>query len=183
MLTTRERFQRVVTATEAVVLPALQAVNPKIAALHFEYGHPLVVQASLKRKEGTQAGQYARFPMIAVLEDFPARGIAPGLSVITPRIIIACLTKDTYTREQRQELTFKPILWPIAEEFDRQLQKSGVLGTSITAVGTTTERPFWGAEALYGSNGNILDAMLDCIEISNKELSIRLTQQCAGTTF
>ena len=175
MLTPRERFQRVVTATKAAL---------DIPVLHFEYGHPLVVQEALKKMEGTHAGAALRFPMIAVLEDVPARGIAPGLSVITPRIIVAMLTQKDHTREQRQELVFKPVLWPIVQEFTRQLGRSGVLGTSITSPGTITERPFWGVEALYGSSGHILDAMLDCIEISNKELSIRQAADCAvGTTF
>ena len=176
MLTTRERFQTVVTATEMVVLPILKAYDPKIQKLHFQYGHAIVIQEALKKMEGSPTAQYQRFPMVWIVEDFPERGIQPGLSVITPRIVVLHKTDKNYSREQRQELVFKPILWPIVAELLKQIDDSGVLEVNYQVPGTTIERPHFGVEGVYGNGGYIIDAVLDSIEIVNKELTIRRTE-------
>jgi len=178
-VTLRERFETVANATEAVVLPILQAYDPSIVQLHFQYGHALDILKELVKLSGTHVGQYQQFPLLAVFEDVPLRGVQGVLSTMSPRIIVCNTTNPEYSRTQRDTLNFKPILWPIVKEFKYQLHKSGLIGTNYKTPGTTIERPFWGKEALYGNDGLIFKEPLDCIEITGWELSIRETNACS----
>lgn len=180
-MTARERFEIAVNATGVAILPYLQTVDPKIMQLHFQYGHAMVVQAALKKMEGSPTDQFQRFPMVWVNEDFPERGIQPGLSVVTPRITVLHRTSKDYTREQRQELVFKTILWPIVSELMQQIDDTGVLQTNYLSPGTITERPHFGVEGVYGNGAYILDGAFDAIEITNKELTIRRTECSASS--
>lgn len=178
-MTTRERAKIVTEAVEAAILPTLKAYDPKIRRVSFQYGHPVTVQNLLKQWEQSPTLQFERFPAIFWVEDIPERGIMGDMSVVTPRILILHQTSKDYSREQRQELVFKPILWPIARMLERKIEDLGYFQTNYQQPGTITERPFWGREGLYGSDGNILDAYLDAIEITNRELTIIRADACS----
>lgn len=182
-LTLWERFQPVAEAIEAELLTYLQTVDPTIERLHFELGHPQAIIKSLMALNTPQSYQYQKYPLLAVFEDVPERALAPGLSVITPRIIIANQTRPEYTRQERDAKNFKPILLPIADAFDRHMAKSGLLGSNYRKPGERIMRPFWGREGLYGNEGNTFSDALDCIEIRNRELTIRWQPTCSPDFF
>lgn len=181
--TLRERFLSVVQATETNVLSYLQDQDSTIQRLHFQFGHPKMVIEELKKLQQPQANQYKKYPLIAVFEDVPERPVASNVATISPRIVIAWQTKQEYTREQRDELSFKPILLPIYDEFMTQLKSSAYFVTNYQQPGERVMRPFWGREGLYGNEGNIFNDYLDCIEIRNIELQIRQRSGCAPAGF
>lgn len=175
MITLKDRFGNAAAAVEAELLASLQVVNPKITRIHFQYGHPLTVLRELTKLTKPLDAQYTRFPLIAVFEDIVPQGIGKGLSVITPKVIIANPTKKEYSREDREQLNFGPILRPIAEAWMAQLKGTGMFWYSYTETGSMIERPFWGREGLYGNTANIFNDELDCIEISGLALTVRET--------
>lgn len=181
--TLRERFQYIVTATETNILDYLQSVDSTIQRIHYQFGHPKMVIEELIKLHKPQANQYKKYPLIAVFEDVPERPVASNVATISPRIVIAWQTQQGYTREQRDELSFKPILLPIYDEFMRQLKSSPYLISNYLRPGERTMRPFWGREGLYGNEGNIFNDFLDCIEIRNIELTIRQRSGCAPAGF
>jgi hypothetical protein len=179
MRTIRESFQLVVQNTQTNILPHLQTVDPKITRVHFQFGHVMDIVNRLKELEQPQYLQYTKYPLIAVLEDFPQRDVVEGLSVITPKILILNFTKPEYTREQRDTENFIPILMPLADEFVRQLRSSGHFSTNYKKTGERINRPFWGKEELWGNAANIMKDALDGIELRGFELTIRQQTICS----
>lgn len=181
--TLRERFRLIATATEAAILPYLQTIDPTIQQLHFEYGHPLTIINKLQAMNNPQSYQFMKYPLLAVFEDVPERGIVDDISTISPRIIIANQTRPEYTREERDTTNFKPILLPIYDAFMRELKRTPYMRYDYRKPGERIMRPFWGKEGLYGNEGNVFGDALDCIEIRGAEFTIRRGASCLPASF
>jgi hypothetical protein len=163
--TLTERFLALIKDTEAPILPYLQTVDPTIQQLHGLCGHPLPIVNTLMGMNNPQSYQYLKYPLIAVFEDIVERGVVGDVRSITPRIVIVNQTTAEYTRKERDDKNFKPILIPIYNEFMRQLRRNRYFRWDYKKPGDKTMRPFWGKEGLYGSEGNIAGDALDCIEL------------------
>lgn len=164
----------VVAKTSAALLTQLQAVDPLITGVHYQYGHYNDIKERLLQKGKTDKPN--RYPLIALFEDFRVTNRVPGIFGIADlRLIILHFSSKGITREQRETNVFLPILVPIYEEFLKQLRVSGFFMQYGPFRHNRIDRPHWGDPGLYRSrsgepDGYIFDEILDGIEIDGLQL-------------
>ena len=151
-------FQSVVTSTEA-------AWGEDV---HFLHGHLLEI-TNIVKQLAKDADVTKRYPLIALKHDIkqsrlPYKGIEFDCT-----LFIITLSRPEYTAEQRIETIFKPILYPLKDEFIRQIARSGYFEEqSVEQVEekmTWYDRLFWGSSTVMGNTANIFGDWVDCIEI------------------
>jgi hypothetical protein len=164
---------KAVEKTSAKLLLQLQAVDPKITGIYYQYGHYNDVRERLIAQGKTAKDQ--RYPLVVLFEDFKLNNRVLGLTGIADvKIIILHTTSKDYTREQREARVFKPILVPIYEEFLYQLKVSGDFMQYGPFVHARIDRPHWGDPQLYKNDGYLLNDVLDGIELSDLQLQTYL---------
>lgn len=166
-----EILKAAVTSAQPIVLPKIKVADNSITGLYFQHGHPLEIIEMLKQLDGSVTLKGTKYPLVALFRDFPeVKGKQVGIySEARLNMIFAMRTNSNYTSEQRKELIFKPILYPIVNEFLRQVDLSGKFinpGQDLTEM-TWIDHYFWGRESLYGSKANIFNDWIDCIELQN----------------
>lgn len=163
--------------TSAKVLTQLQQADPLIEGVWFDYGHYTDIKERLATKKDSLENATRRFPLIAVLEDFSVRKGGIGLTGVTaPLIVILSETRDDYTRQQRQDRIFTPILIPVYEEYLRQIEKSGAFQVySVSQIKhEMVMRPHHGKAGDHRNMAYYFDDVLDGIELRNLELKTYL---------
>lgn len=169
-----------VKATETKVLPQLQRANSNIAGVFFKHGHPLEIIAELQLLAKGPNSKDLRYPLVALFRDFPERkGTTVGVyAEARVNMIIATRTEPNYFTDQRKEVSFKPILYPILTEFMNQLYLSGkFFNEGIDTLDyTQIDHYFWGRQEIYGAAANIFKDWIDCIEI--KDLILKPNTNC-----
>lgn len=161
-------FGDVVAATSVALLSTLQAIDPTIIKIWFEYGH----RADINERLITYGRQGVNFmPMVCLFEDYKLSHEQVGLTGITNlTLIIIYFSKPDITREQRETNVFRPILYPVYNELLRQLKIDGRFSIyDITKIKhDQINRPHWGDPDLYKEYP--LKGVFDGIEISNLQL-------------
>lgn len=176
----KQQFGDVVRAVSSALTPSLQNVDPLITGVHYEYGHYTDIQERLIAYSKTASKKQDRYPLIAVFEDDRVVHQRKGVYGVTGmKVLILALSNPNYTREQREETTFKPILFPIYEELLKQIWMSGhfMVYSPDQIRHTQINRPHWGDPSLYSNESYLFGDVLDGIELSNLELTIYL-QTC-----
>lgn len=165
-----------VVRTQTVKLDQLKAVDPNITGIHFKHGHPLEIIDQLKELSLGVESKTKRYPLVALFRDFPEdKGQEIGI-YSEPRLnlIIATRTEPTYNSDERKENSFKPILYPIWEELEKQLLWDSRFNTSGIGLSyTQIDHYFWGRQGIYGVEGNIFNDWIDCIEIRDLNLKVK----------
>lgn len=167
----------VVAAADAVLFPTL---NKHIL---YTYGRSIQILTKLQQlNQGTtSATKGSRFPMVALFQDFPENmGVQYPESVTFPKISIAMLTAFTDDPPTRYGKTFKPILYPILQEFMRQLSRHpNIVGNDPNAFQYIKwDRP--GTQpAGDGTKGANFNEYVDAIEIQNLQLTFQRIQKCS----
>ena len=161
----------VVTATSASLLTQLQAVDPLITKVWFEYGHRTDINERLitYQKSGIN-----HCPMVCLFEDYKLKHGEKGLTGITNMtIIIIYYTSKSITRVQREENVFRPVLYPVYLEFLKQLKVSGKFSIYDETLikHDQINRPHWGDLELYGNKEYPLKGVFDGIELNNLQLT------------
>jgi hypothetical protein len=116
----------------------------------------------------------SKYPLIAVVQDFPEDRPGPGgyySQTTLPIVIIATLTDNKYKAEKRYTETFVPTLYPLYELFLQSLARDGRL-----AQNDPTEIPHRKFDRLYYGRakfGTQLADYVDAIEIQNLRLTVR----------
>lgn len=165
----------VVARTESAILPYLIGREPLIQALSYQHGHPLEVVQMLSQKDESTTYRSKRFPVIALFHDFKEiMNPRPGVyATVTLNIIIANETKPEYVADDRYDVNFRPFLYPIYDEFVKQLRRSGYF--IIGGNGPSHEkidRLYWGKTNTYANTDGVSNDYLDCIEINNLKLDV-----------
>ena len=164
---------KAVQKTSAKLLTQLQTVDPMITGVHYDYGHYTDIRERLGQKAKT--AKTARFPLVILFEDYRVVKRTLGLEGIADaKIIIVHRSSKDYTRQQREDLVFKPILVPIYHELLHQLKISGDFMQYGPFQHNQIDRPHWGDPGLYGNDGYLLNEVLDGIEISDLRLQTYL---------
>lgn len=164
-----------VSLVSADLLADLKALDANITGVHFFSGHYLEITAELEKLSKAPSSKNARYPLVALLRDLPeVNGASVGVDKDTLNILICTRTQSTYTSDQREQKTFKPILQPIAYALIKQLELSGKFMSQGTDQQSYTwiEHYFWGREGIYGSTSNIFNDWIDCIELKNLDLKL-----------
>lgn len=163
----------VISAADAVLFPLL--------GKHINYTYGRSVQVLRKLQDLTEsvkvADRASKYPLIALIQDFPERRGGEYYGTVTfPRIIIATLTNSNDDPPKRYDQTFKPILYPIYYEFIRQLSRhKEIVGSEDpnTIIHTKWDRP-----GTQQAGGNFND-YLDAIDITDLQLTFK--QNCLTT--
>ena len=172
-------FRDIVAATAAAkqkvsgktLLEDLQAVDPLITGLHYDYGHYTDIRTKLVGKGKTD--KTGKYPLICLFEDFKIRHGKEGLTGIAElKLIILFSSKADIDRQTRENNVFRPILYPIYFEFLKQLKVSGhFMIYDVTKIQhDQINRPHWGNPALYKNDAYLFTDVLDGIEIANLQL-------------
>jgi hypothetical protein len=145
----------------------------------YHYGHAKDIQELVLSYAQTEQFRKKRYPAVLLLQDFVERSNrSAGMErQVDLQLIIVAESGANYRPEIRYDKVFKPILYPIYEEFMRVINRSG--GTFMI--------PYSGfphdkidrlrlTEALMGAGVKFAD-FLDGIELRNLSISI-LKEQC-----
>jgi hypothetical protein len=165
----------VVQATDAKLYPVL--------GKHLDYQPGRSTQIQTELQKMTQAAvatnRAGKYPLIALFQDIPEqRGSSGYYSTVTiPKISIAVLTIQTDPVLIRYDKNFRPILYPIYEEFLRQLcRHKNIVASDPNAIPHIKyDRP--GSQPA----GQNLNEYLDAIEISNLQLTFKKVKVCSPT--
>lgn len=159
----------VVAATSTVLLTTLQAVDPLITGIKFEYGH----KNDINERIIAYGNQRINFcPMVCLFEDYKLKHGDKNLTGITNLImVIIYYSKPDITRVQREENVFRPILYPVYLELLNQLKLSGAFSIyDVTSIKhDQINRPHWGDPELYKEYP--LKGVFDGIELNNLQLT------------
>ncbi len=164
----------VVAKTSTKLLTQLQGIDPLISGIHYEYGHINDIRERITEKMKTTENATEISPMVILIEDYALDHGAKGVTGITDmKIIILHFSSKSITRVQREENVFRPILYPIYEEFKNQLFVSGYFSIyDVTLIKhRQINRPHWGDPGLYGNDAYLLNGIFDGIELSNLQLT------------
>lgn len=157
----------------------LQSVLGK--EVNYLYGHPLEIVNQLTLMTQSKNQGVKKYPLIGLFQDFrEIKGERHGIeSKVNLHLIIANGTQPNYTAPERYQHNFKPVLYPIYEEFLNQLfrHRQFTFPERERISHTKIDRLYWGKEGLYGNAGNIFNDYLDCIEIQNLQLLVK-TKTC-----
>lgn len=166
-------FRPIVAKVSANLLAQLQAVNPAIKGVQYKYGHYTDIKQELIQ-EGKLVLNKERYPLIVLFEDFKTAEDTLGLwGTAKLKFMILYTSKKDYTREQRENLVFVPVLEPVYQEFLKQVKRSGKFMMYGKPKPERIDRPHWGDPGLYKNEGYLFNDVLDGIEI-NIELKIYL---------
>lgn len=169
-------IEAVVLATEAVILPYLKTINPKIQQLHFMCAPADEVIEVLGDMNKVQSQQYLKYPAVVLFEDIT---VAEGRSdayygTSSLNLMICTQTQASYKSAERETKSFEPILRPILKEFKKQMHLSPYFANQRPDWQCDiTERKRWGREKLIGTEGKTMGDHIDAITIDNLQLTLR----------
>lgn len=152
------------------------ALLPTLAKpIFYTYGRPTQITTTLQ--ELTQSiPQTAKYPLIALFQDFPeTRGNQNGYyaNVTFPKIVIATLSDKSKKNQARYDDNFKPTLYPIYQEFMKQLARHSeiIIQDPNDIPHVKWDRP----GTLPAAEG--FNDFIDAIEITNLQLTFK--QNCS----
>ena len=137
--------------------------------VHFRHGH-MVEVAGIVQQMVKDPDIDKRYPIIALQHDFEQDPVSfKGIELKGLKLYIITLSRPDYIAEQRKELIFKPILYPIRDLFIEKIARSGYFEQQseeeVLDVITLTDRYYWGSSTVMGNTANIFSDWVDCIEI------------------
>lgn len=100
---------------------------------------------------------------------------------VSCNLVIVVPTDNSYTQKQRDDITIKPRLLPIYEEFIKQVSNSQKFSTPpINQIRhKMTVRPYWGGGDVNGADtDNLFKKHVDAIKISGLQLKIKHSNNC-----
>ncbi len=175
---------KVLSTIQAAELLQYQAAIPaatvsNIVQINYQFGHLKEIVATMKEYELDPASQMKKYPLIALLMDFPeSKGNSGGyLGEATLQIIIAYVTEPTLKASERYAKNFIPILLPIYYELLEQIDQSEAFVTmGVNKIRhTKIDHPYYGKGGLTDTSGNALNDTIDAIEIQNLQLTINIS--------
>lgn len=137
--------------------------------VHFRHGHMLEV-ANIVQQMVKDPDIDKRYPIIALQHDFEQDPVSfKGTELKGLKLYIITLSRPEYIAEQRKELIFKPILYPIRDLFIQEIARSGYFeqqsNEEVLDVITITDRYYWGSSKVMGNDANTFLDWVDSIEI------------------
>lgn len=158
-------FREVVQKVEGQVLEKLKVVDANIETVHYEHGHYTEIHETLRQFEESPAHYNKKYPLIALIEDIPAK-VDNGIKEYRYSVIICYSSRNDAKSKDRYAEVINPILNPIYEALIRNMLDSGYfMGYDIPHEKII--RPYMGSPGKMGNNANIFSDFLDAIELRN----------------
>lgn len=164
----------VVAAVDAVLFPTLNK------HIFYQYGRSIQILNELLKLNTSITHKNEKYPLFALYQDFPEQnGGGYYCTVKFPKIVIATITQSVDPVPKRYGATFKPTLYPIYEEFLRQLvrHKNIVANDPGQIPHIKWDRPGNTPAADKTLATNFTD-YFDAIEIQNLELTFKQVILC-----
>lgn len=153
---------------QAVVTAVSAALNRPV---YFQKGNVLVVQNNLIQLDGSEDLKDKKYPFIWLVLDLKElRRAALGLYAdISLNLYILTHSDPDYTMDQRRDINFLPILYPIYAELLSQLANSQYFKvmSAETIQHEKTDLHHWGVR-----NQNVFVDYMDGIQIRDLKLSV-----------
>lgn len=142
---------------------------------YYIYGHRREISNRLTEMTDDKVRKYKKYPLIAlkldIEEDYRA-----GLLFVNLNIAILDKTEKNYNAEERKELVFKPVLYPLYEKFMDALTNTSLF------YWTGNKRPdhkkidryYWGTQDAEGNIKALFNDPLDAVEIVNLKLTQKI---------
>lgn len=150
----------------------------KALAPYYLHGHPIEISNRLNQ-QNSGIYQYQKYPLVALLQDFDEE-IDPDKSAVyseaNPNIVIINKTDENINVDDRYDLNFRTILYPIYNNFLRAINSSKWFITNDSNSvfrHRRREAPYYGSEEDNGNTANKLSDPLDAIKITDTILIIR----------
>lgn len=143
--------------------------------INYDHGSTIQIQTELQKLNQSVTLKNTKYPLIAVFQGFP-ESIATGgyMPVTFPAITIATLTTSTDSTKKRYEKTYRTILYPIYQEFLRQLPRHrNVVGNCADIFG--------GKKIDYPGSipvDKTMNEYIDAIEIQGLQITFKYVQNC-----
>lgn len=140
------------------------------------YGKRKYINGILCSKDLDIKAKYQKYPLIALFFDIAETVGTQGVSYKLT-LVIAALTKQEYTVEDRYAKVIKPILVPLYERFFVELKKSGLFmwkneqGFEGKPKHVRIVRPLWGTQGAEENEKYVFSDPLDAIEIRDLEIN------------
>ena len=151
-----------------LVVDVVRDIVLTIPDIFFENGEGVEVFNTLTK---SQTANIKTFPLIYLKQDFKEIYKSDGTVEVTLQLFILCKTKQEWKANQRLKNTFETILIPIYEALINALCNDDRIQVNYGLEfpnHTKWDRLYLGTEKLIG-NG-----FLDCIEIEDLELKIKI---------
>lgn len=169
----------IVDELKEVVARLNAALDPLVGNVKFEYG---TVSQLIKLINLNKGGvpQLSAYPVICVFMPFDEVSTNKGYNPIVtfPKIVIATLTQTADLPATRYENTFKPVLYPIYDEFKKQLMKQGTIIGNDPDYIQHKKRDIPSDVQADSSAKSTLTDYLDMIEITNLTLAFKSKSNC-----
>lgn len=126
---------------------------------------------TLMQEDKSGTGRFTKYPLVHLVQDMRIdRGADVGLfGTGFINIIFIHQTRQAYKIDDRDELVFKPVLWPMYYMFLERLKFNNWIFETWDVTGefrhSITKRAFWGNRQLKGS-ANILNDYVDALELN-----------------
>jgi hypothetical protein len=156
-----------------------QAIGKEV---FYFFGHPIEINNTLTSYSATDTFRKQKYPALFLFMDFAEkRNRQQGIEVETTLqlLIVAESNKDDRACD-RYAKVFKPVLYPIYEQFIKKLQNDSSVWCPLNGfiAHEKIDRPLISGMQIRTVNGmkNLFNDHLDAVEISNLQLTI--LKQC-----
>lgn len=159
--------------TDAMIV----SLAPKSLTLNYSYGRSIQILTALQKMNNStdQTIKNSKYPLFALFMPFDE--VVGGdyyVSVKIPKIVIAVLSNNTDTPEARYQQTFNNVLYPVYEEFKRQLGRNKNIVLEHPDYIPHRKRDNPGSPPPKDSGGIVFGDYVDAIEIYDLQLTFQL---------
>lgn len=169
----------VVAATDAKLFPTLGK------HILYQYGRSIQILRKLVTLNEAIKGDTkgSKYPLFALFQPFPEdSNTAYYCTVRFPLISIATLTTDTDFAPARYTNNMKPILYPIWEEFKRQLCRHPNIVANDPGALSFIKEDYPGTEPISDKAKKVsMNDYIDAIEVTNLILTFKQVNKCKSS--
>lgn len=162
-------IEEVIAAVDAKMFPILGK------HINYEPGSAIQIQGELQKLNQSITLKNTKYPLIGLFQGFPESIATGGYTTVTfPALTIATLSVATDNTKKRYDNTFRTILYPIYQEFLRQLPRHrNVVGNCADIFG--------GKKVDYPGMipmDKTMNEWLDAIEIQGLQITFKYVHNC-----
>lgn len=171
----------IVDVFDEVVSSMNKALNLQDINVNYNYGRQPQILKKLQLLNNSITLKNNKYPLMALFMPFKeVMGNDYYTNVTFPKIVIAALSNNTDSPEKRYQNTFKTILYPVFEEFKKQICKHRniVNQNSDYLVFKKQDNPGSPPPQKDSSGGIVFGDYVDAIEIYDLQLTFQLNQNC-----
>ncbi|MES2593143.1 MAG: hypothetical protein V4608_14770 [Bacteroidota bacterium] len=171
----------IVEVVSVKMLTELQAIDPAITGVHYEFGTVLEIIETLTQKTESNEWRYKKYPLVCLFVDIKEPiGEVGDYSDLKLNMAIVYGTNADFKAKQRLELNFKRVIMPIYHAF---LDELSLRGNAFIGIGpaerikhTAIRHYYWGRNTISGNEANKLGDFVDGLGIENLELRYYLNR-------